>query len=138
MRTARPKPELKRPEGQRAWRLSAPICGWESCENQESQWRPWRAWETTRAAATKRVMDRAKMWAPRMGLATRSTAALRRRSWARHQRTPGAGRLAWAAVQARERWKAWVTRSRSAQERQAPRWARSSGVQAWGQCPRES
>src|ERR1035438_8102968 len=70
-----------------------------------------------------------------MGRETRSTAWLRRRSWARHQIAPaepwGAAETAWA----RADWKALVMRTSSAQGRQAARWTRSSGEAAWGQWP---
>ena len=75
----------------------------------------------------------AKICAPNIGRPTVSIAALRRRSWARHHKAPGDSRCGRSNVCLCEACSAWVTSTRSEQNRQVSTCARSSAGQASGQ-----
>ena len=99
---------------------------------------PCAACEAENPIATAMQMTKAKICAPRMGRVTRSIAALRRRSCARHHRIPGETSGAAAAAVAREALNVEVTSASSAQERHVAAWMRRSAGAAWGHWPHAS
>ncbi len=122
--TSRPQLGSIAPVARNSSQWATADCG--SCWSQVRHASLRSASKTRKPTPTTRVNASAKICAPRIGRVMRSTAALRRRNCARHQRTPaGPGRAA-AIVAARARWKASATNARSLHARHVATWARSS------------
>ena len=122
--TSRPQLGSIAPVARNSSQWATADCG--SCWSQVRHASLHSASKMRKPTPTTRVNASAKICAPRIGRVRRSTATLRRRNCARHQRMPAGPGRAVAIVAVRARWKALATNARSLHARHVARCARSS------------